>query len=213
MVSFIAALYNEEDEIDDLIEHVRHDVDHIYLADDVSTDLTTTRILGYVLYDPDLNLDFTVLDEHSGLPETVKAEALELVPDGDWVIMLDADERFITPLSEIVTWIKSPASEEIDYVYCEQYEIIDDQHVRTFQKCKIFRKESITFGANDIHKDDQFEGNGAFFGWKVAHRKTSYKQIKREQEYLETYKKLLDEGHIDEGRYNWLVGLHHYVKP
>jgi hypothetical protein len=125
--------------------------------------------------------------------------------------MLDADERFITPLSEIIAWIKSPASEKIDYVYFDQYEIIDGEHVRTFQKCKLFRKESITFSTG-IHEDDVFTGNGDYYGWKVAHRKTSYKQIVREKEYLETYKKLLQEDMIDEGRFKWLVELHHYVK-
>ena len=208
-IAFIAATYNEDDEIIDLLHHVEPEVDWIYIADDSSIDDTIKLLQGFK--EAYKALDYTVIP-HTGLPETVKAAALELVPDGWWIIMLDADERFITPLSEITEWIRSPASKEVDYVYCEQYEIIDGEHVRSFQKCKVFRKESITFGANDIHKDDQFEGNGAFFGWKVAHRKSSYKQIQREQEYLETYKRLLEEGHIDEGRYQWLVGLHHYVR-
>lgn len=208
MIAFIAALYNEESEIMGLLEHVEPFVDKLYLADDGSTDATKQHILWH----PSIGKISLIHMNHTGLPETVKNEALKHVPDGAWVLMLDADERFITPISEIVEWVKSPASEKVDYVYFNQYEKIDGKHVRTFQKCKLFRKESITFSDNDIHKDDQFEGNGEFFGWEVEHRKTTYKQIQRETEYLDTYKRLLEEGKIDEGRYKWLVGLHHYVR-
>lgn len=208
-ISFIAAVYNEENEIIDLLYHVNRYVDWVYIVDDGSTDTTPQLLQGYKEAIKDL--DYKIIP-HTGLPETVKNEALQMVPDGSWVIMLDADERFITPLPEIIAWIESPASKEVDYVYCEQHEIIDDEHVRSFQKCKVFRKESITFARDNIHADDQFDGIGDFFGWKVAHRKSSYKQIQREQEYLQTYKRLLDEGKIDQGRYEWLVNLHHYVK-
>jgi glycosyltransferase involved in cell wall biosynthesis len=207
MISFIAALYNEEDEIDDLVAHVEPYVDGLYFCDDGSTDLTMVLLQTH----PHIDKFSLAILPHTGLPETVKNEALKMVPDGSWVIMLDADERFKTPLSEIVEWIKSPASEEVDYIYFDQYEIIDGKHVRTFQKCKVFRKESITFSTG-IHEDDRFEGRGAYFGWLVYHRKSTYKQILREEQYIETYKKLLAEGKIDEGRYKWLVGLHHYVK-
>lgn len=208
MISFIAALYNEEDEIEALIDHVEPYVDGLYFCDDGSTDSTRGLILAHRKHD---KISLTI-SQHTGLPETIKNEALSHVPDGSWVIMLDADERFKTPLSEIIEWIKSPASEEVDYVYFQQYEIIDGKHVRTFQKCKVFRKESITFPLNNIHADDEFTGRGWASDWVVYHRKSTYKQIVREEQYIQTYKKLLAEGKIDEGRYKWLVGLHHYVK-
>lgn len=210
MISFIAAVYNEEQEINDLLAHVSPFVDLMFIADDKSTDRTLEYLENWYNIDP--KLGYTSAIEHIGLPETVKNEALQEVPSGSWVLMLDADERFITPLHTIVEWVKSPEAKEVDYVYFSQYEIIDGSHVRTFQKCKLFRKQSITFSTG-IHEDDRFEGRGEFFGWEVAHRKTSYKQIQRETEYLQTYKALLDAGKIDEGRYNWLIGLHHYVKP
>lgn len=208
-ISFICATYNEEDEIVDLLHHVQDDVGYIYIVDDGSTDKTVEILAGHKSWYK--MLDYKVI-EHTGLPETVKNEALKMVPDGSWVIMLDADERFKTPLSEIRGWIESPASKEVDYVYFDQYEIIDGNHVRTFQKCKVFRKESITFPLDNIHADDQFSGKGAYFGWVVYHRKSTYKQIEREEQYVQTYKNLLKEGKIDEGRYKWLLGLHHYIK-
>jgi glycosyltransferase involved in cell wall biosynthesis len=209
MISFIAAVYNEEQEVLDLLEHVAGYVEYIFIVDDGSTDETENLLAAWEDYDT--RFEYKRL-EHTGLPETVKNEALKMVPDGSWVLMLDADERFITPIQEIVDWIKSPASEEVDYVYFDQHEIIDGQHVRSFQKCKLFRKESIEFPLNDIHADDRFTGRGAYFGWIVTHRKGSYKQIQREIEYLNTYDKLFEDGHIDEGRRNWLRNLHHYVK-
>jgi len=208
VICFIAATYNEENEIISLLDHVRDYVDYCYVVDDGSTD-GTARLLGE-WEEWEENLLYKVIN-HTGLPETVKNEALKLVPDGSWVLMLDADERFQTKLSEIIRWVKSPASEEIDYVYFRQLEIIDGNHVRTFQKCKLFRKESITF-SDGIHADDVFIGEGAYYDWEVIHRKSSNKQRQREREYLETYKKLLDEGKIDNGRYEWLRNLHHYER-
>lgn len=208
MINFITATYNEENEIIDLLAHVQDYVDRLYVCDDGSTD-ATARLLGE--WDAwEKNLTYKVIN-HTGLPETVKNEALQMVPNGSWVLMLDADERFQTKLSEIIQWVASPASETVDYVYFNQYEVIDGIHVRTFQKCKLFRKESITFSTG-IHEDDRFTGNGDFFKWEVVHRKSSDKQKQREREYLETYKKLLNEGKIDEGRYEWLRNLHHYER-
>lgn len=215
MLLFIAAVYNEEFEIGEFLNSVEPFVDYMYICDDGSTDMTFDLIeWGF-----DLNLKGMVKSiPHTGLPETVKDTALHMIPtdfDHEWVLMLDADER-ITPehLKEIRAWVESEESEKWSYVYFDQYEIIDNQHVRTYQKCKLFRKEAVTFPLNNIHADDVFTGEGFHHEyWAVFHRKTTYKQIRREEEYLETYKKLLDEGKIDEGRYNWLIGLHHFVKP
>lgn len=215
MLYFIAAVYNEETELFDLINHVYKYVDGIRIVDDGSED-DTPYLLQMLeteneLY-PESYPDYQYkIIKHTGLPETVKSEALKGVPDGSWVLMLDADERFITPISEIVAWTKSPEAEKVDYVYFNQYEVIDNIHVRTFQKSKIFRKESITFPTG-IHEDDRFEGNGWGSDWEVLHRKTSNKQRVREREYIQTYKDLLNTGRIDEGRFNWLVNLHHYER-
>ncbi len=209
MLSFIAAVYNEEDEIDDLISHVRDYVDYIFIADDGSTDETENKLAAWEDYH--FKVGYKRL-EHTGLPETVKNEALKMVPDGSWVLMLDADERFAPGvLQDIVKYLRE--NPQLDYVVFRQIEIIDGVPVREFQKVKLFKKEAIRFPLNNIHADDQFVGEGSYYGqWVVLHRKTSDKQKKREREYLETYQKLFDEGKIDEGRLNWLRGLHHFIR-
>jgi glycosyltransferase involved in cell wall biosynthesis len=213
VIYFIAAVYNEQDELDDLFAHVSYLVDGYAICDDGSTDRTQEILRYYNDYGPMGDFRYKVID-HTGLPETVKNEAKNLVPDNAWCLMLDADERLTpTTIKSISDWFDAGEDQKYDYVYFNQLELIDSQHVRTFQKAKLFKKEAIHFPLNNIHADDVFDGNGTFYNdWTVIHRKTTVKQIKREQEYLDTYKRLLDEGHIDEGRYNWLRNLHHYIK-
>jgi glycosyltransferase involved in cell wall biosynthesis len=212
LISFIAAVYNEEKEITDLHNHIYWLVDNMYIVDDGSTDDTENILAAIEEFDP--NFEYKRI-AHTGLPEMVKAEALDMVPDGSWVIMLDADERFMDDvLQAIHDFCNSSESEEYDYVYFRQVEIIDGTPVREFSKCKLFRKEAMQFPENNIHADDVLTGRGLYKeDWIVLHRKTTDKQIAREIEYLATYKKLLADGKIDEGRYQWLIGLHHYVKP
>jgi len=213
MLYFISAVYNEQDELDDLFAHVSPIVDGYAICDDGSTDKTPDILRFYGDYGPVNDFQYKSI-EHTGLPETVKNEAKNMVPDGSWCLMLDADERFSPEtLLRIRDWFDTGEDQKYDYVYFNQLEIIDGVHVRTFQKAKLFKKEVVHFPLHNIHADDVFDGNGTFHNdWMVIHRKTTGKQIKREQEYLETYKKLRDEGHIDEGRYNWLRNLHHYIK-
>lgn len=214
MLTFLSALYNEAESLIDLIECVEPFVDAYAIVDDGSID-RTPDILRRLKSSIGDNFHYKTI-EHTGLPETVKNEALQFVPDSSWVLMLDADERISSgTLKEIKDWIKNEdESSLIDYVYFRQIEFIDGQAVREFQKCKLFRKEVISFPLDNIHADDQFKGTGFYEEtWVVAHSKSSTKQIMRESEYLETYKKLLESGKIDAGRYRWLVGLHHYVKP
>jgi hypothetical protein len=153
------------------------------------------------------------MEQHTGLPETVKKAALQVVEDDSWVLMLDADERFAPHvLEQVQTWLHEDETEQYSHVYFQQLEIIDFQHVRTFQKSKLFRKEAITFSSG-IHEDDQFTGEGIYKPeWIVYHRKSSEKQKLRESEYLVTYDKLLEQGKIDEGRRDWLRGLHYYER-
>lgn len=213
MITFITATYNEAEEIDDLLFSINPHVDAIRVCDDGSTDLTPLKLESWRVRNP--NFNYKII-EHTGLPETVKNEALQMVPTGtDWVLMLDCDERLSEDtLKDIVTWTQSGYATDFSYIYFRQIEIIDGEPVREFQKAKLFRPKSIQFPLNNIHADDQFSGQGTYRGdWIVSHRKSTTKQIVRESEYLATYKKLLVEGKIDEGRYNWLVNLHHYVKP
>lgn len=214
-ITFIAAVYNEANEIDDFIRHVEPHVDAIRICDDESVDVTPYALESWRVHL--VNFEYKVIP-HTGLPETVKNEALKMVPDWtDWVLMLDADERLTDDtwksIKEWTDWTNS-TQQDFDFVYFRQVEIIDGRPVREFQKCKLFRPSKIHFPLDNIHADDQFDGNGTYYNhWIVEHRKSSTKQIIRETEYLATYKRLLEEGKIDEGRYQWLVNLHHFVKP
>lgn len=212
-ISFISALYNEQEEVFSLLTHVNPYVDYFYLADDGSTDKTITYIRRWTSINGAHSRLTIIPMEHTGLPETVKNEALKGVHYDSWTLMLDADERFEEGvLPQIRQFIDSPESEGISYVYFRQHEIIDGAHVRTFQKSKLFKPRSIKFPTG-IHEDDQFTGTGVYKDeWVVLHRKTSDKQRLRETEYLQTYKNLLADGRIDEGRYQWLRGLHHFIK-
>lgn len=210
MIEFIAATFNESLEIDDLIIHVWPYVDKIHIVDDVSTDSTLDKLHQWQINYPN-NLDWHQMESHTGLPETVKNTALGMCEMDSWVLMLDADERFAEGVLESIrAWLEAPPP-GVTHVYFNQLEIIDEHHVRTFQKSKLFKKDAIKFSTG-IHEDDQFEGEGLYKeGWLVYHRKTSNKQRQREEEYLATYDKLFEEGKIDEGRRQWLRGLHHYV--
>lgn len=210
MITFISTLYNEEKELTGLIEHVLPYVDKLIFIDDGSRDLTP-EILKY-WSDVNSKIEYEII-EHTGMCELARIKALEKVDAGSWVIMLDADERFDEGvLPQIVEYIYSTGLPEKSHIYFDQLEFIDGIHLRTFQKAKVFLKESITL-PEMIHGDPQFTGDPVSFKWIVIHRKSKNKQITREVEYLATYKRLLNEGKIDQGKYEWFCNLHYYVVP
>lgn len=218
MLEFITASFNEENEIEDLIQQVSPYVDRMHVVDDLSTDQTPfilDRLWHTFNTEEMLEERFTwhSMPEHSGLPETVKNEALKMVNNGSWVVLQDCDERFAPGvLEDIQAWVDGPYAVGISYVYFRQIEIIDGVKVREFQKAKLFKKEAVRFSTG-IHEDDVFTGNGIYRDdWVVYHRKSSDKQRQREHEYLDTYKKLYEEGKIDDGRLEWLKSLHHFVR-
>ena len=214
MIEFIGALYNESDELGSLIQHIKPYVDKIHFVNDGSTDDTLhwLRQWAYILDDGSTcPLDYKTI-EHTGLPETVKAKALSMCQPDSWVIMLDADERFaVGTLEQIVKFINSEESKDVTHVWFTLFEYIDGIQTKVFQKCRLFRAYAAHFSER-VHEDDLFDGSGANFDWIVIHRKSSSKQVARELEYLETYRKLLDTGAINQDRVNDLVSNHYFVK-
>lgn len=207
MLTFMAALYNEENQIESLLNHVNPYVDAYAFVDDGSTDNTWKEVFRHCDKIP----SFETI-EHTGLPETVKARALEYVHPDSWVIMLDADERFGDGvLPKITNFINSKNSEGITHVWFTLQEFIDGQHTRTFQKCRLFRASAANFSTR-VHEDDTFTGNGAFFGWTVLHNKSKEKQVQREKEYLETYQRLVSEGKITQERADEMKSFHYFVR-
>ncbi len=215
MIEFMGALYNEEKQLGDLINHVFPYVWKFNFVDDGSTDRTPDLLLEYsdTINQGDMNhFDYKIL-RHTGLPETVKREALKMCDPDSWVIMLDADERFAPGvLDQIIEFTDSPLSQGIDHVWFTLDEYIDDQYAgRTFLKCRLFRAWAAHF-ADTIHVDDWFDGNSAHFGWRVLHNKTREKQEMREREYIETYQKLVDEGLMRESKMWELRGMHYFIR-
>lgn len=208
MLEFIGATYNEQEQIDNLILHVYNYADKIHFVDDGSTDETVKRInrwTGKIVQAP-------IVIEHTGLPEVVKARALQECDPDSWVMMLDADERYEpTVRDKIREFVTSDAAKNITHVWFTLNEYIDAKFTRSFQKCRLFRASAAHFSTS-VHEDDTFAGDGAFFGWTVFHQKSKEKQIRRETEYLETYDKLLKEGKITEDRVRTLKGMHYFVK-
>lgn len=214
MLEFIAAVWNEEDEIRDLVAHVYPYVDRIHIVDDVSTD-NTTFLLGDIWWADNISsvdkFDWHQMDEHTGLCEVVRIKALEMCEDDSWVIMLDADERFAPGVLEaIVAFCKAPP-EGVTHVYFSQHEYIDGRKVAEFAKVKLFKKSAAHL-PEIIHRDPTFDGEPTNFGGVVIHRKTSQKQVMRELQYLHTYDKLLDAGKVTQGDVDWFKSMHHFVR-
>lgn len=214
MLEFMAALYNEAAQVGSLIQHVQPYVDRYVFVDDGSVD-GTGFILGLSL-PKFVDCDYELI-QHTGLPETVKAKALEHVNPDSWVLMLDADERFgPNVLDAVKTFVGSDTyheytTKDITHVWFTLQEYIDGQATRQFQKCRLFRASAANFSTR-VHEDDTFTGNGAFFGWNVIHSKTKEKQIIRENEYIETYDRLLKEGKITEDRVKEMKSFHYFIK-
>jgi glycosyltransferase involved in cell wall biosynthesis len=217
MIEFIAAVYNEEQEIRDLIIHVYGYVNRLNIVDDVSTD-NTVNILHQMQESLD-KLNWHQMEKHTGLCELVRIEALDYCNDDSWIIMLDADERFADGvLRKIVDFIYSPASEAVTHIYFSQKEMIDGQGIAEFAKVKVFRKSYANL-PEIIHREPTFGGEPTSGkeidgeDWVVWHRKSSNKQVMREIEYLQTYEKLYQEGKVTKSDVDWFIGMHHYVKP
>ena len=208
MIEFISAVYNEEAELHNLINHVTPWVDRINIVDDGSTD-ETAAILDLNFLHSGLDFHYKTI-EHTGLCEVARIKALEMCKDDSWIIMLDADERFADrALEQIVDFCKSPTL--ATHIYFSQKEYIDGRQVADFAKVKVFKKSAAHL-PEIIHHDPQFDGKAVNLGLTVLHRKTSSKQINREQEYKETYQKLLNEGKVTEDDVKWFLNMHHYVR-
>jgi glycosyltransferase involved in cell wall biosynthesis len=215
---FLTAVYNEREEIIDLLHSVVGGVDSIVVSDDGSTDDTldlvkswsnTTGFNPYKL--------IIINNEHTGLAETVKKRGVEgikqYISPYQWVLMLDADERLGEGvLNEINKFIWSPASEGITHVWFGLHEYIDGQGpLRSFLKCRLFKAYEAHF-SETVHEDDRFDGQGANFNWPIIHRKSSDKQKMRERQYLETYQKLLAGGKVTQEWVDRCIGFHYFVK-
>jgi len=209
MIEFMAATYNEEDQIESLIEHVYPWVEQINICDDGSTDDTIFKIHRYDLLEPMIRIQQI---HHTGLPEVVKSKALKMCHPDSWVVMLDCDERIPDDYwPQIVEFCGSPVSEGITHVWFNLHEYMDGHPARSFLKCRLFRAYAAHF-SDSVHVSDWFDGAGANFDWVVLHSKTSEKQKRREREYIQTYKQLVADGKMTPERMREVIGYHYFIR-
>jgi len=212
---FLVATYNESAEIENLLTTVANYVQDIVVSDDGSTDDTKDIVYAWSKANNDRIVD-VLHNDHTGLPETIKRIGVDYIRytmgSDTWVLMLDADERIDeATMHKIVEFVESNDL-GTSHVWFTLDEYIDGVGpLRTFLKCRLFRASAAMF-SDSVHKDDDFIGQGANFDWRIIHRKTSSKQILRENEYIETYKRLLDEGKVTQEWVNRCIGFHYFVK-
>lgn len=202
-LAFLTAVYNEENEIIDLLQSVRPYVDTIVVSDDGSTDSTINRALSTGL------VDVFVLGPHVASCEETRIKGFARIIE-DWVLILDADERISSKDLEFIrNFINTDPPET--HIYFSQKEYINGELMREFVKIKMARRENL-FLPVGIHDDISCTGEPVNIGVEVIHRKTWNKQIMRETEYLDAYQKKISEGKMTPERADQVSGWHYIVK-
>lgn len=210
-LALLVAVYNEQEEILDLLQSVRPFVDTIIVSDDGSTDTTISRVVKSGL------ADVIVLGEHLASCEETRIRGFKRVIE-DWVLILDADERIDAEgMQKIVEFINTPVDNvgeenEITHVYFTQKEYIDGALMRDFAKIKL-AKPFFLHLPSGIHDDISCSGEPTNIGVEVVHRKSWSKQIMRETEYLAAYQRKIKEGKMTPERAAQVSGWHYVVKP
>lgn len=217
MLAFLTAVYNEQEEIFDLLSSVGPHVDLIIVSDDGSTD-DTDQISAYTLQEIHNRYgvhSYYVKNEHIGSCEETRIAGFKLIQPLDsaiWVLILDADERIPTEhLSEIRAWTNSEEAKLYTHVYFSQDEYIDGILQRSFAKIKMARSTDLHL-PEGIHNDISASGDPVNKGWKIIHRKTSEKQKMRELEYLNVYEKQVAEGKMTRQRADEVSSWHYFIK-
>jgi glycosyltransferase involved in cell wall biosynthesis len=204
-LAFLTAVYNEQDEIVDLLESVRPYVDTIVVSDDGSIDATIPLALQTGL------VDVFVLGPHLASCEEVRIRGIKRITE-DWVLILDADERIDSNGLELLRKsIEHDDAEGFSHIYFSQDEYIDGRITHSFAKIKAARRDSIHLPIG-IHDDISCEGTPINIGIKVIHRKTMIKQIQREAEYIQAYKRKIAEGKMTPQRAAEVTEWHYVVK-
>lgn len=204
-LSFLTAVYNEEDEILDLLQSVAPYVDQVVVSDDGSTDRTVEIAEASGL------VDVIVLSEHSASCEETRQRGFRFVT-GDWLLFLDADERIDPQGMEILRKsIPDLERDGVTHVYFSQDEVIDNRLLQTFAKIKMARTDSIHFPTG-IHDEVRCDGEPVNLEVRVLHRKTTEKQVMRERQYLEAYERKIAEGKMTRQRATEVSGWHHFVR-
>lgn len=203
-LAFLTAVYNEQDEILDLLQSVRPYVDTIIVSDDGSTDLTTHRALDSGL------VDVLVMGPHLASCEETRLRGFKRVKEA-WVLILDADERIESAGMQAIRDFVDRGGDEATHMYFSQKEYIDGVLMRDFAKIKLARTCYINLPVG-IHDDISCAGEPVNIGIEVIHRKSWSKQILRETEYISAYERKISEGKMTRQRADQVAGWHYVVK-
>jgi glycosyltransferase involved in cell wall biosynthesis len=204
-LAFLTAVYNEQDEIVDLLESVRPYVDTIIVSDDGSIDATVPLAVQSGL------VDVLVMGPHLASCEETRIRGFDRVVE-DWVLILDADER-INPwgMKDLRAGIERAEAEGFTHIYFRQDEYIDGRQTHSFAKIKAAKRGWLHLPVG-IHDDISCGGEPINLGITVLHRKSMRKQIQRETEYIQAYKRKIAEGKMTPQRAAEVTEWHYVVK-
>lgn len=202
-LGFLTAVYNEEREITDLLQSVRPYVDEVIVSDDGSRDNTVAYASRFA--------DVIVLSAPTHSCEETRIRGFKRVLT-DWLLWLDADERIPEhQLAAIRGFLPHFENDNKTHVYFSQFEYIDGQQTRSFEKVKLARRDSLTF-PEVIHADISVSGDPINVGWTVTHRKSSEKQKMRELEYLDAYEEKIAQGKMTREWVDKVRQYHYYYR-
>lgn len=204
-LAFLTAVYNERDEIRDLLQSVRPYVDTVVVSDDGSTDDTVDWAASCGM------VDVLVMGPHLASCEETRIRGFKRIIE-TWVLILDADERISSEgMQKIKDFICSEESNNFTHVYFSQNEIIDGALMRSFAKIKLARTAYVNLPVG-IHDDISCPGASTDIGVEVIHRKSWTKQIQRETEYIDAYQRKIAEGKMTPERAAQVSEWHYVVK-
>jgi len=179
MISACILTFNEEKNLQAAIDNIREGVDEIIIVDNFSTDLTQAIATAnqVKIIEHHTNNDF-------GTTRNIGIEAAK----GDWIFMLDADERCTPAL--VAQLQQLAASPEFDGYSFPWQNYADDRFVETLFKTVLFKRyghyihelhEKVQ-GLKSVKKIEDPE-------LAIIHRKS----VTVQKEHLARYKKIIED--------------------
>lgn len=172
-ISAIILTYNEEENIEEVIETVSF-ADEIIILDSISTDKTKQIVLK--------NKNIQFYERKFDNYTSQRNYALELAKN-DWILYLDADERIVPKLKEEIN--KSIDNQEyVAYYFYRKFfykkKPIHFSGTQTDKRIVLFRKSKAKYSTTKlVHETLEVDGKIGFLNTKLLHYSfDSYKDYK-----------------------------------
>jgi glycosyltransferase involved in cell wall biosynthesis len=172
-ISAIILTYNEEENIEEVIETVSF-ADEIIILDSISTDKTKQIVLK--------NKNIQFYERKFDNYTSQRNYALELAKN-DWILYLDADERIVPKLKEEIN--KSIDNQEyVAYYFYRKFfykkKPIHFSGTQTDKRLVLFRKSKAKYSTTKlVHETLEVDGKIGFLNTKLLHYSfDSYKDYK-----------------------------------